>query len=74
MWLKDRTVHAGIRQTRRRPAKFQGYIEVKGAGGRCIIPVGPWRATKGQALSDAKTAERAHKEMQLTRPDSQAAP
>ena len=69
MWLKNRTVHAGIRQTRRRPAKFQGYIEVMGAAGKCVIPVGPWRTTKGQALSDAKTAERAHKEMQVNRPD-----
>jgi hypothetical protein len=61
MWLKDRAVTAGIRRSHRKPTKFQGYIQVTGQG-RCIVPVGPWRASKGQALADAKTAQRVHQE------------
>ncbi len=69
MWLKDRAVTAGIRQSRRKPARFQGYIQVKGGAGQCIIPVGPWRNSKVQALTDAKTAERVHQERREREPE-----
>ena len=69
MSLKNRAVTAGIRQTRRKPARFQGYIQVKGRAGQCTIPVGPWRNSKAQALTDAKTAERVHRERRGQGPD-----
>ena len=69
MWLKDRAVTAGIRPIAPETRQFQGYIQVKGGAGQCIIPVGPWRNSKVQALTDAKTAERAHQERREREPE-----
>jgi hypothetical protein len=69
MWLEDRTVQARIRQTRRTPTRFQGYIEVVGPSGRCVIPVGPWHSSKSQALTDAKLAKRLHQQRHIKQED-----